>query len=188
MVINKTEFVAIAGAHSVGKTTILKQVKYDLEKVFGYRVGVLDSSMRLISSLERVKKNSSFTRQSLGALHYISDLYFELANGHNEIVLCDRSIYDFMAYSKLYLKPGELSDFYKLVGFKEEDWMYSYLYFKRPDYSIPVEEDGVRPGVEEQKLIDGLIASIIPDNAKELPLSLSESVDVIVDDVIHKNF
>jgi len=129
--------IAILGAHGTGKTTLSFQMAAFVKKECPSRcVGILGEVVRSCP----VKKEVNPASFQTWAFHAQITREIE-AELRNDILICDRSVLDSLAYSLLDGLP-EMVDAYLPIALK---WMQTYgqIYFLRPNGQA-IADDGVR--------------------------------------------
>ncbi|MBN4046970.1 AAA family ATPase [Olleya sp. AH-315-K02] len=93
--------IAFTGAHGVGKTTLINQLKKEVAK--NYNVSVTKEVPRIVCDLVNESEyfrrdNNSLEKQLLILLGQFT-LEYENVNNNSLITICDRTIYDHWAYT-----------------------------------------------------------------------------------------
>ena len=143
--------IGILGAHGTGKTTLSFQMAAFVKKKYpGKNVGILGEVVRSCP----LTKEANAERFQSWAFH--SQITREIeAELRNDILICDRTVLDSLAYSLVAGLP-EMVDLYLPVAVK---WMQTYgqIYFLRPNGQA-IADDGVRyTRLEGQAEIDSIL-------------------------------
>jgi len=129
--------IAIMGAHGTGKTTLSYQMAAVVKKECpNKRVGLLGEVVRSCPLM----KEANVERFQTWTFH--SQIAREIeADQRNDILICDRTALDSLAYSLVDGLPG-IIELYLPVAIK---WMQTYgqIYFLRPNGQA-IADDGVR--------------------------------------------
>lgn len=144
--------IAVMGAHSSAKTT---RIEF-LEQVFGvvkYPLYIVPEAARLCPY--DINQNAGFKAQmwmiekQLRMEQFAEKKALEKANGHEPIILCDRTLYDMIVYSESLVKKDKMTtkDLASIESRVREIFRkrlirpYDQIYLCQPR---PIIDDGVR--------------------------------------------
>lgn len=139
--------IALAGAHGSGKSTIISSVYSELKK----------DNVR-ISLAPEVARSSLFLAAQEITPKMQMDLFgrqisSEMTNSRNcDILLCDRSIFDIMMYTKIFFQDDEEAKLYvqSMNSFcKSYSQTYDHIFLTTKLYPLTAVEDDIRPKKEE---------------------------------------
>ena len=129
--------IGIMGAHGTGKTTLSFQMAAYVKKNYpSKRVGIVGEVVRTCPVQK--EKNPVTFQMWVFYSQIICEIEVAL---RNNILICDRTVLDSLAYSLVDGLP-EMVDLYLPIAVK---WMQTYgqIYFLRPN-GQPIVDDGVR--------------------------------------------
>ena len=154
--------IGIIGAHGTGKTTLGFQMAAFVKKEYpGKNVGILGEVVR--SCPIQKERNPAAFQMWIFHEQIVSEIEAAL---RNDIIICDRTVLDSLAYSLVDGLP-EMVDLYLPVAIK---WMQTYgqIYFLRPNGQA-IADDGVRyTDLAGQAEIDSILNGWIEEY--ELPV------------------
>lgn len=150
--------IGIMGTHGTGKTTLASEL------VLKHKKENPSLNVRIMAEVARMCPypiNEAATRRSQRWI-WAAQMVAELEGMRNDVLICDRTILDNLAYSKLLGFDRILNDFLKTsVG-----WMLTYekIYWLRPSDKFICVDDKVRStNVDFQKNIDQILAGWIKE-------------------------
>lgn len=139
--------VAIIGSHGTGKTTLVRAVRDALEAE-GKRVDVVpEASRHLIESVGDPawlqRQHNDLPRQLLILIAQYA-LEEEHVGGHADVVVCDRSMLDHVAYTRVLYEDEVPPAYWAKLGEFVERHMAFYDHLVYLPCEFPLAQDGVR--------------------------------------------
>ncbi len=188
---------ALTGAHGVGKTYIVEQLKQELESK-GYSVCVIESPTRYVKSLGFVlNETGSWQTQLLSGIFRVErQLQVPL---DVDVVLSDRCLNDELAYnavaiSKLIDSPKAATLLAYAHRLLVEFWLsdvksyWTKIYYKGVHPDFEVEDDGDRDSNQGfQHKVDHAIKDELQGrkiSTVDLPLDRDESVEFVLQQIL----
>ncbi|MFA7245014.1 MAG: ATP-binding protein [Candidatus Magasanikbacteria bacterium] len=172
--------IAIIGAHSTGKTTLVNKLKHTLEN--------LGKKVIIIQELARHCPFPINEKTTVDAQKWIMKNQISKENeiDHSDkILITDRATIDNFAYLHR-VADEETSREYEKIAFGHS---HTYdLIFKTQKLDITVENDGVRTTDDDfRNLIDNLINQFLEKNQVQfIPLQPTIDYDVHVEDILER--
>lgn len=150
--------IGIVGTHGTGKTTLA----FDL--ALKYKRENPSLNVKMIAEVARqcpYPINEATTRRSQRWI-WAAQMVAELEGMKNDVLVCDRTLLDNLAYSKKLGFDHILDDFLKI----SIRWMPTYekVYWLRPNINFVCADDNVRStDIDFQKQIDQILAGWIKE-------------------------
>ena len=160
--------IGIMGTHGTGKSTLALKLAAELKAQFpGENVWLVPEIVRECPYPVN-KDTSEIAQQWLWHMQFVRELE---AQGRAEIVICDRTVLDSLAYAEF---AGFITHAHDRI-WDAVNWMETYdtVYFLRPDSTSPIADDGFRSTDRDfQMAIDQILARWV----MEYPIKVIERI------------
>lgn len=142
---NKAKKFALIGTSCIGKTTLLNELQVIIPQKLDKKVVISPEAARYYFSTVRVRNPFSFYNQS-AVQQLARKLEMDAEKTSPDIILCDRSVFDAVAYVHA---VGREEDAKKLYD-RMKDWLmtYDHLFLLDPK-DVPYKTDAIRKEPEE---------------------------------------
>lgn len=142
----KAKKFALIGTSSVGKTTLMKRLEKTLQKSSRKKIIFVQEAARYYFERKRVRKPFSFKNQN--NIQKLAKKFEKKAHKKNpDIIICDRSVLDAVAYVRTLDKNNEWEKLLETV----KDWLKTYDHFFLLDpEGVSYKMDKIRK--EEEKI------------------------------------
>ena len=131
---------ALIGTSCIGKTTLLRELEFILSQQLGKKVITVPEASRDYFQKRKVRKPFSYFNQR-NIQNLARKLEEEAEKKNPDIILCDRSVLDAVAYVNAV--GGEVEA--RRLWQKEKNWLTTYVHFFLLDpEGIPYQTDAIR--------------------------------------------